>query len=173
MRERQHTAFAMQALDLAEMYRIMLGDVRVRGQVEFYSDISTPDGPSTGGGVQSLQHIKLIPTVGAGTLVVGHASRADMTAQLRTFDHVAIEYRNRFKTEVPFGRTEYENFINQVWQFLQAQMMSVTAEVYTPPPMGEPTPAPQPVDEPSSHLILIVVLVVAIAAIVTVAISST
>ena len=71
----KHTQFAMKALDMAEMFRIRVGTVPVQGSVPFRVELGTPDGPSTGGGRQALQAIKLIPEGAGGTLVAGHANK--------------------------------------------------------------------------------------------------
>lgn len=123
----------MQALDLAQLYRVMFGELRLLGRVSFRSEITSPDGPSTGGGVQAMQHVMLIPVQGGAPLVVGHANKADRSAQIRTYEHVASQFRTRFKSEVPFKREDYDAFIGQVWNFLQSQQLVVTAEPFTPP----------------------------------------
>ena len=136
-REPQRTAFTMKALDLAEMFRIVLGDLRLTGRRTFRPELTSPEGLSTGGGVQAMQHLKLIPVeqagTFAGTFVVAHANQADMTAQVRTYDHVDAQYRARFKSAVPFTREEYDAFMAQIREFLQTQNFTIMIEPYTPP----------------------------------------
>ena len=123
----------MQALDLAQLYKVRFGESRLLGRVSFRSEITSPEGPSTGGGVQATQHIMLIPVQGGAPLVVGHANKAERIAQIRTYDHVAANFRTRFKAEVPFARAEYDGFMRQVWSFLQSQYLLVSSEPFTAP----------------------------------------
>lgn len=140
------------------MYKIMLGESRLLGRISFRSEITSPDGPSTGGGVQAMQHVMLIPVQGGAPLVVGHANKADQTAQIRSYDHVASHFRSRFKADVPFARNDYEAYMAQVWRFLQSQDLAVTTEPFKPPPAAPPTQARGP-----GLMVVVAIVVIAIA----------
>jgi hypothetical protein len=91
------TQFASEAVDLAEVFRLLIGTTPLRGPTQFHVELSAPDGPSTGGGVQSVQHIKLVATDGGGTLVAGWADQAAATAELRTLDYLDAQHDRRFR----------------------------------------------------------------------------
>src|SRR5579862_7829319 len=65
------TQFSFQATSLSESFGGVLGRLRV-GPHGYVPDMTAPDGPSTGGGVQDLQHVRLVPPQPSmPTLVVG------------------------------------------------------------------------------------------------------
>jgi len=77
-------------------------------------DLSTPDGPSTGGGVQARQHLRLVPRRrGFSTIVVGSVDPVTSTGEIRTFEHVAILHELRFDTEIDIREDEYQDFLGK------------------------------------------------------------
>ena len=66
----KYTQVAAKQLSLAELFeeRFQAG---LQGPLHFRVELSAPDGPSTGGGKQALQHIKLVAPDGSGTIVIG------------------------------------------------------------------------------------------------------
>lgn len=125
------TQFSMQATDLAESFRSTVGRLRV-GPYAYAPDMTAPEGPSTGGGVQALQHLRLVPPQSnMPTLVVGHVNPRDREAQLRTLDHVDAICRERFKLGAPLDAAQYQTFLQSAQGFLTACGMRVTFE--TPP----------------------------------------
>jgi hypothetical protein len=130
MQERKHTAFAMQALDLAEAFRYMLGPHTLQSEgVTYVPELSAPDGPSTGGGVQSLQHLKLVARDGgAATLVVGNASQVERMARLRPFALFARQYRARFRSDCPLDPGDYQRLLDASRSFFEAQGLRVELE---------------------------------------------
>ncbi len=120
------TQFSVRASDLAETFRASLGRMRV-GPYGYTPDMTAPDGPSTGGGVQAMQHIKLAPpqpTMPA--LVVGHVNQRDGTAELRTLPYVDAICRERFKQGAPLDPAEYSAFVSAAQAFLGACGMRVS-----------------------------------------------
>jgi hypothetical protein len=101
MGDQQHTAFAGQAIGLAELFRYSFSKKRLDGPINYTPELSAPEAPSTGGGKQPLQHVKLVPDAGA-TLVIGTANIVDKSCELRTFRHMDDVHRQRFKGQ-PFG----------------------------------------------------------------------
>jgi hypothetical protein len=90
------TRFAMQAVDLAGLFGLLIGERPLTGPVTYHVELSAPEGPSTGGGVQAVQHIKLIPVDGGATLVAGWANQIEKTAELRTLNYLNLLHRQRF-----------------------------------------------------------------------------
>jgi hypothetical protein len=131
-RKMLQTHFSLQATDLAESFRSStVGRLRI-GPHGFAPDMTAPDGPSTGGGVQAMQHLRLVPPqVNMPTLVVGHLNQRDGTAELRTLDYVDAISRERFKQGAPLDPGQYALFLQSAQGFLGACGMRVT---YAGPP---------------------------------------
>jgi hypothetical protein len=141
------TQFSVQATDLAETFRTTVGRVKV-GPHGFAPDMTAPDGPSTGGGVQAMQHLRLLPPqANMPTLVVGHLNQRDGTAELRTLEYVDAISRERFKQGAPLDPGQYAQFLQSAQAFLGACGLQVT---YAGPPADlvarqlEPTPSMLP-----------------------------
>jgi hypothetical protein len=130
------TQFAMQALGLAETFNVMLASERVRGAVTYRVELSAPDGPSTAGGKQATQHVKLIPdgddsgggVLGpsgaaggaerSGIIVAGSANQAEAWAELRSFEHLKRLHAQRFKgAEIPLNRVQYKELLDKLRAF--------------------------------------------------------
>jgi hypothetical protein len=134
------TQFSVQATDLAESFRSTVGRMRV-GPYAYAPDMTAPEGPSTGGGVQALQHLRLVPPQSnMPTLVVGHVNPRDGVAQLRTLEHVDAICRERFKLGAPLDAVQYQTFLQSAQGFLTACGMRVTFE--TPPAERASSTAP-------------------------------
>src|SRR5262245_37271231 len=110
----QHTIFAGQALGLSALCQVGFGKKRLDGRVTYTPELSFPDGESTGGGKQALQHVKLVPESGA-TLVIGTANVVDKSCELRTFRHMDELHRQRFKGR-PFRAdpAKYDQLIEEL-----------------------------------------------------------
>lgn len=144
------TQFSVRATDLAESFRSTVGRMRV-GPYGYAPDLTEPEGPSTGGGVQAMQHVKLSPPQpNMPALVVGHVNQREGTAELRTLHYVDTVCRERFKQGAPLDPNEYATFITSAQAFLGAcglrvSMASPPAELTSrrlrspssmPPPQG-------------------------------------
>lgn len=129
----KRTQFAMQALSLAETFNMMLADVRVRGPITYRVELSAPDGPSTGGGKQALQHVKLVPEGGGATIVAGSANQVENWAELRSFEHLAALHAQRFKgAEIPLNRVQYNDLLGKLRQFFDDKGCSVRLAAAAP-----------------------------------------
>jgi hypothetical protein len=114
------TQYSMQANDLAESFRSTVGKLRV-GPNAYAPDMTAPEGPSTGGGVQAMQHLRLVPPQPTmPTLVVGHLNQRNGAAEIRTFEHVDAICRERFKQGAPFDSTHYAQVLESMQGFLAA-----------------------------------------------------
>lgn len=141
------TQFSVQATDFADSYRATMGRLRV-GPYGYMPDVTAPEGPSTGGGVQALQHLRLVPPQpNLPTLVVGSVNGRDRMAELRTLEHVDAICRDRFKQGAPLDPGQYAAFLQSAQGFLAACGMRVT---YSGPPaellarLAAPTPSMAP-----------------------------
>lgn len=128
----QRTQFAARAATLAEQFRNAVAACPVGAHV---GEMTAPEG-STGGGVQALQHIRLVPEGGKGrTFVVGNANRLQRLAELRSLAYVDRVSMDRFGEPTGLDPAEYAHFLAGAGQFLEMFGLSVTL-VNVPP--GEP-----------------------------------
>ena len=131
------TFHALQATDLASACNDALKRMRIEPG-NYALEMTVPEGPSTAGGVQALQHLRLVPgAAGFPTLVVGHANHADGHAELRTFDHVDAIHRTRFKRPLDLDRARYDECMTLARHVLEALHLQ-TAVVGPPADIGEP-----------------------------------
>jgi hypothetical protein len=142
------TQFSIQASTLADSYRSTVGRLRV-GPHGYSPDMTAPEGQSTGGGVQAMQHLRLLPPQpNMPAIVVGHANQRDGAAELRTWEHVDAICRERFKQGAPLDPAAYQEFLQAAQGFLAACGLRVnvapTPDEMRLAPAGEPeAPAPR------------------------------
>jgi translation initiation factor IF-2 len=119
MSDRNRTAFALQALGLAESFNVMLSGERIKGAVVYRVELSAPDGPSTAGGKQATQHVKLIPDGdGSGVIVAGSVNCAENWAELRSFEHLKRLHAQRWKgAAIPLNRVQYDELLGKLRAF--------------------------------------------------------
>jgi hypothetical protein len=126
------TFHALQATDLASAFNDALRRLRIQPG-DYAAELTAPEGPSTAGGVQAMQHLRLVSSQqGAPTLVVGHANHAEGRAELRTFEHLDAVHRQRFRRPLTIDRTQYDDFLRFAKQLLDA--LHLTTAVVGPPP---------------------------------------
>jgi hypothetical protein len=154
----KHTQFAMKALDMAEMFKMLVGAKPIEGPEPYGVELGTPDGPSTGGGKQAMQAIKLVPQGSGATLVAGHANKAERTAELRTYNFLAQQHAQRFKgAQLPVTREAYDELMGRLEKFFRDQDLNVS-KLDAPEPSSAPpeTAAPSvpsttaPIAEPTT-----------------------
>jgi hypothetical protein len=122
----KYTRIAGQAASLAEFFEARF-EKGLDGPVHFRVALSAPDGPSTGGGKQALQHIKLIPENGGPAVVIGSANTNRMTAEIRTYEHIAALYAQRFHgAKLPIDVTRYYELGQDLATFFRTMTISVT-----------------------------------------------
>ena len=142
MSQAKHTEFAMKALGLAELFTMMIGSKPLKGARVYTVELGTPDGPSTGGGKQALQPIKLVPEGGGPTLVAGHANQVEKSAELRSYALVQQQHDARFRgAELQVDQPEYDELLTRLTNFFAQQGLKVTtaqAEVLEEPPVSLP-----------------------------------
>jgi hypothetical protein len=127
----QRTKFAARAATLAEQFRNAVEDHPVG---TYRGEMTSPEG-STGGGVQALQHIRLVPVDGRGrTYVVGNANRAERRAELRTLEYVDRVSIERFRAPTGLDPAAYAAFVGAASQFLEMFGLDVT--LAQPPARG-------------------------------------
>jgi hypothetical protein len=127
MAEIKRTQFAMQALGLAELFQAMVGSKLLEGTVMCKIELATPDGPSTGGGAQAVQHIQLVPEDGTPNIVIGSANQKEKKSELRTFDRLVEQHSQRYKgTLFKVEQQPYEQLLVKMETFFKNQGFAVS-----------------------------------------------
>jgi hypothetical protein len=160
MPEEKRTAFAMQALGFAELFAIQVGSQKIAGPVSFRVELAAPEGPSTLGGKQALQHLRLVPEGGGPVTVPGWANFVEKTAELRTYEHVAALHGQRFHgAALPVDRAQYDALLARMEQFFREAGLKVTI---AGPPAGltAPMAAEKPAGSSTGLLVAILAVVV-------------
>jgi hypothetical protein len=140
----RYTHVAARAVSLAELFeeRFTAG---LDGPVAFSIHLASPEGPSTGGGKQVVQPIKLVPVDGGPTIVIGAANTIKQTAELRSYALVSQQYGLRFKgAQLPIHAGAYRQLLADFTSFFHASNLSVTttdtSRSLHPPPAPSPSP---------------------------------
>ena len=120
------TQFAQRAISIAEAFGGIVGAVRVEGPIVYRVEMVVPDGPSTGGGAKSIQHVRLVPVAGGSAIVIGQCDQIEMSATLRTWELLAEQYAARFKgAKLPVDAVEYGKLIDRMDAFFRERTMRV------------------------------------------------
>jgi hypothetical protein len=123
----KRTMFAQRALSLAELFQGTFANTPIGKTIKYRAELASPDGPSTGGGTQALQAIKLTPIDTGTTLVIGHANQVERTAELRTYEYLVRWQQQRFKGagELVLERDAYEDLFQRLKAFFGMQQMRI------------------------------------------------
>src|SRR5688572_29763118 len=128
-----HTQFAMQAIDLAGLFKALVGGTPVESTDEnpFTPELSAPDSPSTGGGAQSVQHVKLSrPGL---VIVAGSSDGVERTAELRSHAYLQAMHAQRYKgAALPISTTAYDAFVKRAREFFKQQGIDVVLKDAAP-----------------------------------------
>jgi hypothetical protein len=93
----------------------------------YVAELMSPEGQSTVGGAQSLQHLRLVPRlVGFPALLVGTANHVTGAAALRSFECVDAIHKARFGTPVPLDEDAYCAFLAATTSLLEVVQLTVT-----------------------------------------------
>lgn len=154
-----HTQFAMKALDLADLFKAIVGSEQLASTsgAPFAVELSAPDGPSTGGGAQSVQHIRLVRE--GMTVVAGSVDTVQKTAELRSFEYAGALHAQRWKgAMLPIDRAAYDAMITRLRNFVSGQGLSVV--------LKDAAPVLQPSSSSGGNtgLVLLLLIVVALVA---------
>jgi hypothetical protein len=109
--EALRTRVANQAASLAEAVSDGFEDFHM-GAADYVVELSVPEGPSTGGGAQARQNIRLAPRrAGYAIVIAGIVDPVARTADLRTFEHVALLHELRYRRPLEINGEEYADFL--------------------------------------------------------------
>jgi hypothetical protein len=108
------TQVANQAASLAESVTDGFEGFHI-GAGDYVVELTTPEGPSTGGGKQARQHLRLVPRrKGYAVVVAGIVDPVTSFAEVRTFEHVAVLHELRFQRPLEITGDEYEDFLRKL-----------------------------------------------------------
>jgi hypothetical protein len=175
MSQTKHTMFASQAIGLAELFKFTIGRTKLEGPVNYVPELSAPEGESTAGGKQALQHVSLVAEGGGARLVIGSANTVDKHAELRTYAHVVQIFKQRFKSaSFDVDQSKYDKLLDQVRAFFAERGFQVSISDPPPPPAARPATATATAAAPASGrsplpLIVGVALMVVIVAVIVLA----
>ncbi|MGI5862314.1 MAG: hypothetical protein ACOX6T_09685 [Myxococcales bacterium] len=126
MAEVKYTEFAQQAVSMADIFNGTFHKPLPGRPSDFRVELAVPDGPSTAGGRQGTQHIKLVPANGRGvTLVVGWANQAAGKAEIRGWEQVkAIAAGRRGSTGLP-DEAAYRKLMLDMKRFFEREGLEV------------------------------------------------
>lgn len=128
------TRIANQAASLAEAVTDGFEEFHI-GAGDYVVELSVPEGPSTGGGAQARQNLRLVPRrQGYAAVIAGIVDPVSSTAELRTHEHVALLHELRFKQPLEITPDEYQQFLGKAQVVLnlariKAQLVPVPAEL--------------------------------------------
>lgn len=121
----RYTRVAAKAVNLAELFEEAFA-AGLDGPVRYRIKMSAPEGPSTAGGKQALQHIKLIPERGGPTIVIGAANTIKQTAEIRTYALLADLHAQRFRgATLPLQPGQYKELVDAMMGFFEAMRLHV------------------------------------------------
>lgn len=77
-------------------------------------ELTAPQGMSTGGGKQALQHLRMRPRrSGYSVLVGGTANQVEKSAELRDYAHMCMMHEVRFRKRLEISQSEWEQFLRK------------------------------------------------------------
>ena len=123
MTEDAHTRFAMAAMDFAGLFNTAFEE---KWLGRFQIRMTEPEGQSTGGGIQALQHVTLTDASENTKLVIAAANTSDQTAEVRSSGQVASLYQKRYGKMFSVDPVQYNDLQQKLVSFFQSQSYQVT-----------------------------------------------
>jgi hypothetical protein len=158
--EALRTRVANQAASLAETVNDGFEDFHM-GAGDYVVELSVPEGPSTGGGTQARQNIQLVPRrKGYALVIAGTVDPVTSTCEVRTFEHVAMLYEQRYKQPLEISGEEYEQFLRKADVVLNLARVKAT-RVGPPPELVAARAASRRLNVPMLAIFLLVMLLAA------------
>jgi hypothetical protein len=160
-----HTEFASRAIDVAKLFALFVTStptVAIDGKT-IGVDLTTPHGPSTGGGAQSLQHITLVQQ--DRFFVIGSLDPVRHTIEFRSLNYAASLYQQRYKEPLPLGKDMYDALLQRVNKFASSQQFALTVKDVEEAKPVAPSVAPSSSKSSSLVVALSVALALALGAV--------
>lgn len=156
------TAFAEQGMVISETFKVAVQAAALPG---FRTELMEPEA-STGQGVRSLQHIRLVPVQGGLAVSIGSVHVLSKRGEVRSYAFVAKAFHERFGRPPPFLPAAYEQLVQAMASVLKnfaIELVRVDPEVVPRASVRAPEThgdAPASSRSASSIKLLIVVLAV-------------
>ena len=128
----------------------------LKGPVPFQIELTSPVGPSTEGGKQAMQHIRLVPKDGGSSIVIGSWNQVAKSVEIRTIHHLRDLHAMRFKgAPFPIDPAAYQDLVMRLRVFFMSRDHTVVMLDVATPSMAPPPPASSGV---SGTLVAVVVM---------------
>ena len=102
------------------------------GAANYTVELQAPEGQSTKGGRDARQNVRLLPQRrGYNAVVAGTVDPVTSTAEVRTFEHVAILHEVRYGRPLEINHEEYADFLYKLDVILN---LARVRPVRVPPP---------------------------------------
>ena len=109
---RRFTTLADEVTECFESFRVGGGDYIV--------ELMAPEGQSTGGGKQALQHLRLRPRrQGYAIIICGSVNPVEKFAELRSYEHAFLVQQLRFAKPLEITPAEWEQLLRKAEDVLQ------------------------------------------------------
>lgn len=109
-----YTVMAHQAVNVAELLNRGLHKKTICKDPR-HIEVTEPSGPSTQGGKRARQSITLVPISGEGGVIMcGWLDVAQREAELRDYDEVSAQFKQRFGQRFDATREEYEKLMGEL-----------------------------------------------------------
>lgn len=155
------TRIANQAASLAEAVTEGFEDFHI-GAGDYVVELSVPEGPSTGGGRQARQNLRLVPRrPGYAAVIAGVVDPVVSTAELRQHEHVALLHELRYKQPLEITPEEYQSFLGKAQVVLNLARIRATI-VAVPAELRAQKKATQKLSVPMLAVFLIVMILAGI-----------
>lgn len=125
MREREPDVEALPAhterklATLAEEVTECFADFQI-GSGDYVVELFAPEGQTTDGGKQAVQHLRLrARREGYADVIAGTVNRIEKHAELRTFEHALLVHEIRSKKPLEITPPEWEQLLRKAEVFLQ------------------------------------------------------
>jgi hypothetical protein len=129
--------FALQAVSLSATFGDMFGNLKI--PPGYTVDMTAPEGPSTGGGAQSVQHIRLHAPDNGPTFVMGNVDQNQMKASLRSHPFV-VKLAQQRSFQLTVDPRSFNALTSRVKKFLEGLHFVVTVEEAPEPVTAEVNP---------------------------------
>ncbi len=117
--------FALQATALSAQFNELFGTFKI--PPGYLADLTAPDGPSTGGGVQALQHLRLRGPDAGPPLLMGSIDPSQMKAVVRTYRQLQRQAASRSGT-LTLDEKAYDAFCDRVKKFYEGMHFVIEVE---------------------------------------------
>jgi hypothetical protein len=147
MADFKRTAFAAAAVGLADRFKIHFMSVTVDpgGKLApnpYHLEMAAPEGLSTGGGAQAVQHVNLVPERGPA-IVVGSANQKENVAEVRTHAYLLHQHAQRYGDDAfPIALADYDPVAGKLETFFGEQGLRVVKVDLPREPFVEPERKP-------------------------------